>query len=332
MTRAAATLVVLMLGCVASGFSSGAVASAEPQQSAFVCPMHPEVQSAVAGTCSKCGMALLPTSPPNVSAYALELRTVPAAVTPGRPFQLLLTVRDATGALVKEFVEVHERRFHLFVISHDLEHYAHVHPEQRGDGSWSVDVTVPASGHYKLYADFLPEGGTPQALALPLVTAGAVVAPPAAASLTPDDILHKTLESMRVSLELPEGGLVAGREATFTYMLTDAATRRPVTDIEPYLGAWGHSLLVSADLSHVVHAHPLESLHHGTNGAGGGPTLTFKARLPEAGKYRIWTQVKRDGEISTVVFTVPVLPGDGQGRSTSSGNGDPHVHRHERSR
>jgi hypothetical protein len=113
---------------------------------------------------------------------------------------------------------------------------------------------------------------------------------------------------MSVTLRLPPGGLIAGREQTLTYRIVDAATGAPVSDIEPYLGAWGHSLLISEDTSHVVHAHPSEHVHAGADAKGGGPELTFKAILPEPGTYRIWTQIKRGGDVSTAVFTVAVAP------------------------
>jgi hypothetical protein len=81
-----------------------------------------------------------------------------------------------------------------------------------------------------------------------------------------------------------------------------------VRDIEPYLGAWGHSLIVSEDLARVIHAHPVEMLPDGRPSGRGGPTLTFKAALPEPGTYRIWTQIKRNGQIATAVFTVSAAP------------------------
>ena len=223
---------------------------------------------------------------------------------PGRPVRMTLTVRDVdTNAIVRDFTVVHEKRFHLFVLSQDLTHYEHVHPDPQPDGSFALDVTLPEAGSYRLFADFLPEGGTPQVISHTLATQGSTGHPFSTARLVPDTELRKTVGSMAVQLTLPAGGLAAGREERFAYQVTDARTGQPVRDIEPYLGAWGHSLIMSEDLEHYVHAHPLES---GTDqpGAQGGPSLTFKATLPQAGRYRIWTQIKRGGEVSTAVFTV----------------------------
>ena len=115
-----------------------------------------------------------------------------------------------------------------------------------------------------------------------------------------------TSGDMAVTLTLPDGGLVAGREETLRYQLEDARTGAPLTDLEPYLGAFGHALVMSADTMHYVHAHPVELLPHvgADEVPPGGPALTFKALLPKPGAYRIWTQIKRRGQVSTVPFTV----------------------------
>jgi hypothetical protein len=277
------------------------------QSGRLMCPMHPEIRSDDPGTCPICGMALVPADPVAAREYDLDL-DFGRGVVAGTSFRLTIAVRDPdTHAIVRDFTEVHERRFHMFVISQDLAHYDHVHPEQQSDGTWALDVTVPRPGYYKIYSDFLPAGGTPQVIARPLVTRGfdGDLAS-SSAELVPDESLSATAGSMRVALQLPSTGLVAGRQETFVYRIADARTGDPVTDIEPYLGAWGHSVIMSEDTVNLVHAHPAETLPTEREQAGGGPALTFKALLPKPGNYRIWTQLKRDDVVSTVAFTVAV--------------------------
>jgi hypothetical protein len=207
-------------------------------------------------------------------------------------------------AVVHDFIEVHEKPLHLFVLSHDLEHYDHVHPQQRADGSYEVDVIFPRPGFYKLYADFLPLGATPQVIPVTIATArfGGTLASQRA-QLVPDETFTKTAGGMRVRLTLPADGLVAGRDEKLQYHVVDAATGTPIGDLEPYLAAYGHTLVISEDTLHYVHAHPLEVPDKGVT-ARGGPDLTFKAMLPKPGRYRVWTQLKRRGVVSTVSFTV----------------------------
>jgi len=49
---------------------------------------------------------------------------------------------------------------------------------------------------------------------------------------------------------------------------------------------------------------PIEYLPSGQLDLKGGPTVTFDALFPKPGHYRIWTQFKRGGKVSTVWFTV----------------------------
>lgn len=274
----------------------------------YACPMHPDATAAAPGRCPVCGMALVAMDPFDAREYVVDAMTTPRAIKAGEPFTLALTVREpVTRAVISNFATVHEKRFHLFVISQDLDHYDHVHPEQRPDGSWTLTVTVPRPGYYRLYSDFLPAGGTPQVVALPLVTAGfdGDLAS-SSARLVPDRDHVKNVGSLRVALALPESPMTAGREELFAFELTDRRTGAAVADLEPYLAAWGHTLLVSEDTLSVVHAHPVELVPEGDPSARGGPVVTFKALFPKPGRYRLWTQMKRGGALMTAVFTIGV--------------------------
>ena len=283
-----------------------------PAATAFICPMHPDVVTRTPGTCPRCRMALVPSDPFDAREYIVETAARPSAPVAGRPFRLRLTVREPTSrAVVRELVEVHEKRFHLFVISQDLALYQHVHPEQQPDGSHVIDVTLPRPGVYRLYSDFLPLGGTPQVVPGVLVTAGADPDLAAPLHLTTDTAPH-VAGGMRVSLTLPPDGLVAGRDEKLRYHIEDAATGEAISDLEPYLAAFGHTLVLSGDTLHYVHAHPLELLPEPGQPVHGGPDLTFKALLPKAGRYRVWTQLKRRGVVSTVAFTVDVQSPSGR--------------------
>src|SRR5215208_1379640 len=66
------------------------------------------------------------------------------AVTAGRPVTLFLTVRHPeTHALITGYELVHEKPFHLFIVSRDMEFFEHIHPTQQRDGRWTIEVTLP---------------------------------------------------------------------------------------------------------------------------------------------------------------------------------------------
>lgn len=278
----------------------------------YTCPMHPDIHQAQEGSCPKCGMPLSSVNPSVRGAYRLAVVSTPASPKANERVRLRFVVsHPETGAPVKRYVLNHEKLFHLFVVSQDLAVYQHIHPQVAPDGSFTVETVLPRAGLYKLHSDFFPVDGTPQVIHGEVSTAG-YRAPPKArpAPLTPDATFTKTVDGMRVSLDLGGGAPVAGVLVPLKYRLADARTGSPVRDLEPYLGAWGHTLILNADQSEYLHSHPTEMLHDDADRATlrGGPEVEFKAMFPAAGDYRIWTQFQRAGKVTTVSFTVRVRP------------------------
>jgi mono/diheme cytochrome c family protein len=136
-----------------------ALPPASADDGGYWCPMHTAVRSTVRGVCGQCGMGLVPVRPEIEGRYQLDVDVVGSSASPS----LRLVVREPrTGAIVRNFESVHERLFHLFVVSDDLEQFAHVHPQAQADGSFLLTPAPRGHSPYQLYADFLPAGGTPQ--------------------------------------------------------------------------------------------------------------------------------------------------------------------------
>jgi hypothetical protein len=279
----------------------------------WVCPMHPDVISDKPGTCPKCTMTLVRGSAAATSEYTLELTTSPAAVNAGSPFRMTLRVKQpGWQAVVKDFETVHERRYHLFVISEDLTEFQHIHPAQGLDGAWAIDVTVPKAGRYRVLSDFLPTGGNPQFLSRTLTTADFTGDDKSqAAHLTEDKDLTRTVGSITAHVSLQPEKLVAGERGRMTFTLADATTGERVTDLQPYLGAFGHMLMMSEDLTDYVHVHPDASPEALARGAA-GPDVQFNGTMSHPGLYRAWTQFLRGSTVITVPFTFRVWPSDGR--------------------
>jgi hypothetical protein len=254
-------------------------------------------------------MTLVSGHPFDTRDYMMDVRTTPSAVKSGVPFKMRLDVRHpSSGQAVRDFEVVHDRRYHLFVISHDMTVFQHIHPEQQSDGSWAIEMTLPKRGAYRVVSDFLPTGGAPQLLSRTLMTsdfAGDLRSEDA--HLEPDIALRKTVGPLTAELKFDPPRLVAGQYGHLEFQLTDSSTGEPVTDLQPYLGAFGHAFILSEDLRNSVHAHPPEWRDGKEIASGlGGPTVLFEGYMPLPGRYRIWTQFLRRGELTTIPFTFEV--------------------------
>jgi hypothetical protein len=280
-------------------------------ETAYMCPMHPDYTSDQAGKCPRCGMNLVLGTPFDMRDYRLEFQTVPPVVKAGGKIVLLFKVfHPGTGKQIGKFELVHDKLYHLFVISQDMNHFQHIHPEQRPDGTWAIDVTLPRPGYYKVLSDFLPSGGSSQFIARPLVTAGYtgdLVA--SSAHLEPDRDLTKTIDDITAEVTYDPRRFVASLYGHLTFHLSDTATGQPIKDLQTYLGAFGHTLIMSEDMVDYVHSHPIESMPPDANleELRGGPDVTFEGLMPKPGHYRAWTQFRRHNKIYTFTNTFNVI-------------------------
>ena len=219
----------------------------------------------------------------------MELKMSPAAPKPGSDVAFSFKIDDPkTGAQVSKFEVVHEKLFHLFVVSQDLQFFLHQHPTMLPDSTFRYETKLPKPGLYRLLADFYPTGGTPQLIAKTVIIPGGTIA---TAKLQPD-LATKHTENMDVQLVMDPPQPIAGLKTLLFFRLN------PADGLEQYIGAWAHMLAASDDLIDLIHTHPFL--------ANGGPQMQFNLIFPRARTYRIWVQFQRKGVVNTAVFTVPV--------------------------
>jgi hypothetical protein len=251
--------------------------------------MHPDQRADVSGPCAICGMPMVKMPPARFDTYPIDLRAT--ATTSGA--RLRLVVRDPrTRATLRRFTIVHERPMHLFVVGDGLEFFAHEHPVQQPDGVFMIDVALPKPGPYMAIAEFLPEGGTPQTFQQMFTTGEAFGAPATPAP----DAAPKIVDGLRVSVDASQ--VKAGETRPLVVRIDDPSTGGAVTDLQPYLGAAAHLLIVPADLTEAVHGHPDPQFVE--------PGITFTPLIPRAGRYKMWVQFQRSGRVSTAAFVIDV--------------------------
>jgi hypothetical protein len=297
MTRIAAWViaVVVATGCqrqAAVPTAQKAAASpsaANPSAAVYMCPMDKDIRKLEPGKCPRCGMTLVTSVPDPVEYHVQVGMTAPPV--PGQVAHLSFHVTDPwKGNPVTHFSLVHERLYHAFVVSSDLEFFAHGHP-LLADGAFGYDVTFPKPGMYRILSDFYPEASAPQLVAS-TVFVGAVLSIQRA-TLT-KDYSSKQDQNFGASLVTIPDAPIAGMPTRLRF------TVGPTDGFEKYLGVWGHMLAASDDLVDMMHTHPMI--------ADGGDAVEFTVVFPRAHAYRVWVQFQRKGIVNTLHFDVPVQP------------------------
>ncbi|GAA3097519.1 hypothetical protein JOF29_005985 [Kribbella aluminosa] len=214
--------------------------------------------------------------------------------TSGQQTELRFTIQGPDGRPVTQYTKTHEKDLHLIVVRRDLSGFHHVHPVLAADGTWSIPFTFTAGGTWRLYADFQPAGhDSTITLGTDVNVTGMYVPVPVA---EPAGVY--SFHGYDVTLQ---GTPVAGKESELTFKVTRDG--KPVTDLQPYLGAFGHLVsLRGGDLAY-LHNHPAE---HAEPGAKGGPEVTFATTFPTAGTYSLFLDFQHAGAVHTAEFTVKV--------------------------
>jgi hypothetical protein len=202
----------------------------------------------------------------------------------GAPQAFVFRVVAGDGRTVRRFDVAHERPMHLVVVRRDLTGFQHLHPRQREDGSWATQLTLPAAGVHRAFADF-ERAGERTTLGVDVTVAGTVVPHPLPA---PRPVA--TTGAYRVSLDR------TGPTLRFRFM-RDGEPFLP----DPHLGARGHLVVLrEGDLAY-VHAHD----EPGASAANG---TAYEVELPSAGRYALFLQFAHGGSVHTVPFTLEERP------------------------
>jgi hypothetical protein len=282
----------------------------------------------------------------------LDFSSTPGALPVGKAATWTLKITDQnSGQPVKDYEIVHDKLMHLIVVKNDLSWFNHIHPEHKGDGTFEVSATLPTAGSYKLYADYTPKGGEQEIATHEFGTSGAqstatpvllvndkmqgpwmtkkVVAHPEG---EPDAKGGTTYEVALMPMPMP---IRAGQDTMMHFQIRDAKGQ-PLKDLQPYLGAMGHCVILSSDTESYLHSHPMEggadhdmskmgdmkNMKHAAPPKSGGPDVMFHTNFPSAGQYKVWGQFMHKGKIITASFVVTA----GEARPGAAKAGDGHDH------
>jgi hypothetical protein len=262
-----------------------------------------------------------PTSVQDQSGYHLHFTNDFTKIIPGQPAELSFTIQDSQGAILKSFQIDHTKLLHFIVIRKDLQEFQHVHPTlDPATGIFTINFTFPAVGPYRLFADFAPNGA-------PMGSDGMVdttviyqdvsignLTDYQAQPVVADTQTTKSFSGYDVTFNFPQQ-ITAGQLTDFSLHITKNG--KPVTDLQDYLGAVAHTIILGqSDLSYLhIHAVDRNGRMATTEGsmpgmdmgdAATGPDLNFQTTFAKPGNYKLFTQFQINGSVITTDYVINV--------------------------
>lgn len=227
----------------------------------------------------------------SLSAAGLTLVPLKTTFLAGKRQRLTFRITGAGGVPITTFAIVHDKPLHLIVIRRDLAGYQHLHPTMAPDGTWSIDLTLAAPGIYRMITDFTAiVGGQPIAAALgsDLTVAGSYQPVP-----LPVPARATTADGYAVGYE----GSPTTQSIQPILMTVTGPDHKPAI-LQPYLGAYGHLVMIrEGDLAY-VHIHPEPNLVDGK--------VKFWLTAPSRGTYRMFLDFQVAGQVHDAAWTATV--------------------------
>jgi len=238
--------------------------------------------------------------------YCILLRSDLNALKPNTPFRLVFSIIDDRGERLRRFATVHEKQMHLIVVRRDLDNFQHLHPTfNETTREFTLDsVTFPSNGPYRVFADFTPAEGQ-------IGPSGELLGATPWMDMTVGDTtgfrmqalgaaeLRQEIGEYTVGLRTPKRPS-AGDEAMLRFVIERGG--QPVTDLEPYLGALGHAVVLREGDLEFLHAHAVEQK---ASSQTGEIDIAVHFRMP--GRYKAFVQFQHKRRVLTAAFVLPTV-------------------------
>jgi 4-hydroxybenzoate polyprenyltransferase len=268
---------------------------------------------------------IISSSPLHAADNTASVRSVARSGTlQNVPYQGSLTLTDASNPApisASTLKVTHQHKLHAFVVDSALSDYQHLHPELSEDGtSYRFAFTPNTNNSYSLWTEFTRHGS-------PVAEQRKEVLPRVAnAEALP--------AQLKVNGEIRSGDIIAewvheesqllqaGKDSIVAVRLRDAAGK-PVNNLQPIMGAYAHMVGFNASNTTMLHAHPLEKVNEGKPSPD---TLRFHIAPKVAGMFRIFLQVKRDGQEHYLAFDRMIAAPES--KPAASHQDDAHHHAH----
>lgn len=226
----------------------------------------------------------------------------PDALVQGKDTTFTLKLaRDDMPVSLAALEERHTRKIHLLVVDQSLVDYHHIHPVAGTDaGSYTFSFT-PQTGHdYVAYVDIKLLGNGSQMIPVKLKGASPCATDctdrSATASASTAGVTGKVVFADKL--------IKAGTPVSADIVLT-GEDGKPLTDLEPVMGAYGHIVGFYEGFKAVAHMHPMGAEPQKAEDRGASP-LKFMLHPDHPGYLKYFVQVRRGGRDVFLPFGINI--------------------------
>ncbi|AQW91710.1 hypothetical protein [Elizabethkingia anophelis] len=223
----------------------------------------------------------------------VTIKSEPKITEAGKLSFFLISVTENDKNIPLEVV--HTMKMHLLLVNEELTWFDHIHPEEQTDGTYFVSETFPSAGKYLLFIDYKPIGGEATVETHTVEVQGKQL--PGSPELQTK--LVAAIDGYLVTL-VNRNDLKTNRKQSLQFSVEKNGTRLQEKDMQPYLGATAHIVMINKADKDFLHIHPKSDYRF---------PIYAETYIEKAGLYRMWVQFKIDGEVRTADFTVVVSEG-----------------------
>lgn len=214
----------------------------------------------------------------------------------------LTNTSDGKPVTLEDLKEVHTKKIHLLIIDDSLQDYSHEHPKSTDVPGLYEFAWQPKNpkGNYYVWADLLPLSTDTEEYDRAVLLVGSAKQP----AINSETVMRSSIAGYNFNLSFATDPLVVGQMVMGKIYITDSEGK-PVTKLEPVLGAFAHIVGFSADLTSVAHIHPIGKEPTKPSDRG-GPEVQFHIKPEQAGFMKLFAQFRISGKDLYVPFAVTV--------------------------
>jgi len=262
------------------------------------------------GKCPVCGMDLIHSDKALSSkSYRMDYSSDPVQIEAGKAATLTFRpIDESNEAALVPLDIVHEKKIHMMVFSKDLSYFEHIHPEYTASGDHIIDVLAESEdytkgrglketkflsgGDYFIFLDYTPSKAANQIEKIPIKVSGKEKA-------------QIPLGDERLVWEGDGYTVKLGADKYFAIktpiqlQINITKDGKAVNNLDNYLGALAHMVILSEDIEEYLHVHPMES-------ETTGPDIYLHTNFPRESKYKVFMQFNHNGVIHTTNFILNI--------------------------